>query len=148
MNIEYGELRMPDEPLTRNPLNGRFMKGHVPDNKGKPWQVWMSIEGRIRSSKGWKNLEHRKGRSPAAGKNKKAVIAVGDNGKWMYFPHARLAAERFGGSANNIRRCCRFNESRKVLIKGKKKMNTDHRYKAIRWYFECDDIWMTKIEGT
>ncbi len=79
------ELRVSDKPLQRNPLNGRFLKGHTPANKGKKWDEYMSRRAQRRSRKGWKNLElHRHRGGP--GRTEKPVIAVNDTGKFTFIP--------------------------------------------------------------
>ena len=35
--MSYGELTLPPVWTGRNRLTGRFLKGHVPANKGKKW---------------------------------------------------------------------------------------------------------------
>lgn len=55
------------------------------------------------------------------------------------------------GRHRNVGRCCRQNKSKKELRKPNGKpsgrVNTDHRYMGVRFYFESDDIWMKKIKG-
>lgn len=42
-----GELYIPPQRLTRNAVNGRFMKGHVPFNKGKNGvTTWICVKQR------------------------------------------------------------------------------------------------------
>lgn len=49
------------------------------------------------------------------------------------------------GPRENIGRCCRCNEERHVNKKTGK-VNTDHRYMGIRFYFDSDSEWMKKIK--
>ena len=155
--MNYGELRLPPERKPYNPTNGQFLKGHEPANKGKPWSKWMTKRGQRKARKGWKNLElHRpKQRPDTAGRCRKQVIAVMDDGSWLLFPYLGAAAIWLGeGNRENIGRCCRCNASRKVCKhdwrpnqpKGASRVNTDHKYQGIRWYFESDSIWTTKIK--
>ena len=138
------ELRLPDKPLQRNPLNGRFLKGHTPANKGKKWSEFMSKRGQRKAKKGWKNLVlYRADRSPEAGRKKKAVIAVNDTGKFLFFPSVSEAGSLLGISHDNISRCCRDNQARKQGRNGN--VNTNHKYKGIRFYFENDPVWTEKI---
>ena len=138
------ELRIPDKPLQRNPLNGRFLKGHTPANKGKKWSEYMSKRGQRKAKKGWKNLDlYRPKGSPSAGRKKKAVIAVNDTGKWLYFPSIAEAGRLMGIWSDNIARCCRLNQARKQGQNGN--VNTNHKYKGIRFYFESDPVWTEKI---
>lgn len=137
------ELRVPDKPLQRNPLNGRFLKGHTPANKGKKWDEYMSRRGQRRSRHaGCQNLElHRHRGGP--GRPDKPVIAVNDTGKWLYFPSVAEAGRLLGIRKENIWRCCRENECGTKNHKGK--VNTDHKYKGVRFYFESDQKWTEKI---
>ena len=62
---------------------------------------------------------------------------LGDAAKWV------------GGNRENVGRCCRCNQSRKRLKNPwghpSDKVNTDHKYMGIRFYFESDNVWTTKI---
>ena len=73
-----------------------------------------------------------------SGRPKKAVIAVMDNGEWKIFSYSVPAAEFVNGSRFNVVRCCRQNACHGI--------NTDHRYKGIRFYFDTDDNWITKLQ--
>lgn len=150
----YGELVLPTVWTGRNKITGRFLKGHVPANKGKKWSEFMSKRAQRRSAKGWKNLDLHRRRPDTAGRSPKQVVAVFDDGQFLVFPYIGEAAKWLGdGSRENIGRCCRENASRKVCKndwrkgqrKGASRVNTDHRYMGIRWYFESDDVWTTKI---
>ena len=58
-----------------NAINGRFLKGHVPHNKGKKWEEWMDMRKAKRVLRiGMKNL--RKGNPDIPGWNKKKVVSV------------------------------------------------------------------------
>ena len=145
--MAYGELYLPPEVPKRNAVTGRFMKGHVPANKGKKWSEYMSKRAQKRAAKGWKNLDkyRPKTRADNAGRSRKQVIAVMDDGSWKVFSYLGSAGAWVGGSRENVSRCCRCNAARH---KNKKTgaINTDHKYLGIRFYFEDDDIWTTKIE--
>jgi hypothetical protein len=69
-----------------------------------------------------------------------------DDGSWLVFSYIGAAAAWLGGVRENIGRCCRLNRSSVELSKPPGKVNTDHRYKGIRWYFENDNKWTTKIK--
>ena len=155
--MSYGELRLPPERKPYNPINGQFLKGHEPTNKGKPWSKWMTKRGQRRAKKGWVNIEKYRptSRPDTAGRCRKQVVAVMDDGQWLVFPFVGAAAVWLGGcNRENIGRCCRFNQSKKIckhdwrpgVMKGTSRVNTDHKYKGIRWYFETDNIWTTKIK--
>ena len=150
--MKYGELYLEPYRSYRNPVNGRFLKGHVPANKGKKWSEFMPKRSQRRCAKGWKNLElHRnKGGGPNAGRPKKPVIALTDEGDFLFFPYVDAAAKWCNGSRHNVARCCRLNQARQPLrnTHGKPtgKVNTDHKYMGIRFYFESDNVWTTKIQ--
>lgn len=153
----YGELTLPPVWTGINKQNGRFLKGHVPANKGKKWSDYMGKRAQERAAKGWKNLDqhrNKNGRPDTAGRCRKQVIAVMDDGRWFHFAYIGDAAKWVGGKRENIGRCCRMNGAKKVCkrdwrpgqAKGASRMNTDHRYMGIRFYFESDSQWTTKIQ--
>ena len=150
--MSYGELTLPPVWTGINRQTGRFMKGHVPANKGKKWSDYLGKRKQKRCARGWKKLEtHRPTHRPdTAGRCRKQVIAVTDEGLWHHFSYVGAAAEWCGGSRENVGRCCRLNQSKAQLRKpwGKPsgRVNTDHRYMGIRFYFEDDNIWTTKIK--
>lgn len=157
--MSYGELTLPPVRTGFNKQNGQFLKGHVPANKGKKWSDYMGKRAQKRAMKGWKNImSHRpKKRPDLAGRCRKQVIAVMDDGRWLLFPYVGAAAEWLGKcNSENIGRCCRCNQAKKVCkhnwrpgqTKGASRINTDHRYHGIRWYFESDNVWTTKIKTT
>ena len=158
------ELYIPPQkpkPKPYNPANGQFLKGNVPHNKGKKWDDYMPKRSQRRAAKGWKNIEiHRPTSRPdTAGRCRKAVVAITDDGKFHVFKDAPLAAEwlkRYTGEScnrENIGRCCRENASERECKhswrpgqkKGSSTINTDHRYKGVRWYFENDYTWYSKV---
>ena len=156
LNKDYGELRLSPTVTKVNPKNGRFMKGHVPANKGKKWSEFMSKRGQRRARNGWANLEKYRPtyRPDTAGRCRKKVVAVMDDGSWLVFSYIGAAAEWLGNcNRENIGRCCRLNQLRRMKkhswFSGKKTgdspINTDHRYKGIRWYYENDNAWTEKI---
>ena len=155
--MSYGELTLAPIWTGVNKQTGRFLKGHVPANKGKKWSDYMGKRAMKRAMKGWKNvISHRpKTRPDTAGRCRKQVVAVMDDGSWLVFPYVGAAAKWLGdGNRENIGRCCRCNESKKVCKhdwrpnqpKGASRVNTDHRYMGIRWYFESDNVWTEKIK--
>ena len=154
--MSYGELTLPPVWTGINKQNGQFLKGHEPHNKGKKWSEWMSKRGQRKVRKGWQNvLDHRpKSRPDTAGRCRKQVIAVMDDGRWFHFAYLGDAAKWVGGNRENVGRCCRCNQAKKVCKhdwrpgqpKGASRVNTDHKYMGIRWYFESDNVWTTKIK--
>lgn len=141
-----GSLYIPQDVTHINARTGRFLKGHEPKNKGKRWDEWMSKKAQRNSAKGWKNLDkHRPTTRPDnAGRCRKEVVAVHNNGKFHIFPHIGIAGEWIGGSRENVGRCCRSNAERHINRKTGK-INTNHQYKGVRFYFASDPIWVEKI---
>lgn len=147
--MSYGELTLPPVYTGVNKKTGRFLKGHVPANKGKKWSEWLGKRAQKRCAKGWKNLDlhrNKNGRPDTSGRCRKQVVAVLDDGRWLVFPYLGPAAEWVAGNRENVGRCCRLNQSKKVLKRKGGKVNTDHKYMGIRWYFESDNVWTTKIK--
>lgn len=141
------ELTLAPVRPQRNAVTGRFMKGHIPANKGRKWNEWASKRSQKKMQKGWVNLiTHRpKKRADTAGRCRKPIIAVREDGRFMFFKDSFVAGQWCGGRRENVNRCCRDNQQRKVNLKTGK-INTDHQYMGIRWYFESDTAnWQTKI---
>ena len=143
--MPYGELTLPPV-YTGRTSRGRYAKGNVPYNKGKTWAEYMPKRAQKRAMKGWKNLAKYRPKHLAetAGRSRRQVIAIDDDGRWTCFSYIGAAAQWIGGNRNNVGRCCRDNQSRRVIRGGK--TNTDHRYMGIRFYFEDDDAWHAKIK--
>ena len=158
------ELQLQPERPKYNKTNGRFLKGNEPHNKGKKWDDYMTEEGKKKSAKGWENLKkHRRNGNPEwAERKKKQCLSFTDEGKFIV--HSCIEAankwlERRTGERccpENIARCCRENHSQRVSkhdwSKGRPKgsgfVNTDHKYKGIRFYYETDfNIWKNKIKS-
>lgn len=141
----YGELYLEPEPQKLK-NSGRFQKGNIPFNKGKKWSEYVSKRSQKRMAKGWKNLElyRPKTRPDVAGRTKKPVIALFDNGEFVCYGSITGASIILGACRENIRRCCKDNQKRHINKKTGN-INTDHRHKGIRFYYEDDDIWMKKI---
>lgn len=141
--MSYGELNLGPsyQPDTK------FQKDNRPHNKGKKWSEWMSKRGQRNSRKGWQNIiKHRpRKRSEKAGRKKMPIIAVLNDGSWLLFSYSVMAARWCGGRRENVCRCCRDNQERRVNKKGE--VNTDHSYRGARFYYECDRIWLDKIKG-
>lgn len=149
------ELYLPAERPQRNPTNGQFLAGHKSLTKGIPRTKWMgkAKDQRLRkeAAKRFREQKHPEN----AGVPKRRVVMVTDKGKFFLFNSICDAAKAVGLEPGNIGRCCRQNAARKVKQRTwtkftKKeegnKVNTDHRYKGVRWYFEDDNIWTTKIK--
>lgn len=137
---------MPPVLTGRNAQTGRFMKGHVPANKCKKWDEYMSKRSQKRASKGWRNLDlhrNKNGRPDTAGRCRKAVIAVTDSGAWCHFDYLGDAARWIGGNRFNVGRCCRSNQ---LCRQTGKKVNTDHKYLGLRFYYAAEPVWEQKIK--
>ena len=145
------ELYLPAPPPTRNRRTGQFLKGAKPWNKGMRWDEMMPKSSQRQCAKGWKNLQkyRPKTRPDTAGRSKKQVVAVTDDGKFRIFDYIGDAAMWVGGGRENVGRCCRQNRSRRTLhdVEGNltDRVNTDHRYMGIRFYFCSDPIWWHKV---
>jgi hypothetical protein len=147
------ELTLPPERPQRDPTTGRFLPGSTPFNKGMKWDDYMDgrKQRKVRRIALENLAKHRpKKRPDTAGRCRRPVIAVMDDGTWHWFGAIVLAADWCGGSGPNIRRCIKDNLSGRILRKpwGKPtgKTNTDHKYMGVRWYYESDDLWTTKIK--
>jgi len=137
--MSYGELYLPPVWTGIDAKNGRFLKGHVPANKGKRWDEYMSKCSQRRSARGWKKLDlyRCKGGGGKGGRPKKPVVAVMDDGTFTVFSYTGRAAQCLGGCRHNVARCCRLNAMHGA--------NTDHRYKGLRLYYESDTVWINKV---
>lgn len=144
------ELKIGPERLNRNPLNGRFIKGYTPYNKGKKWSDFMSKRTQKKCLENLKKGRELSFRPQNSGRKKKKVVAVNDKGKFIVFSSIKDAGTLFNCNWANVKRCCKMNQDRTTLKDNKGKMtdrvNTDHRYKGVRFYFENDPIWMEKIK--
>lgn len=149
------ELYLPEKP-TRNTRTGRFLPGHEPHNKGvQGWQKTLPKRTKRRIAKGWANVSkyRPKNRPDNAGRCRKRVVAVTDEGKFRIFDYLGAAAVWVGGNRENVGRCCRLNMSKRVCKhdwrqgqpKGADRVNTDHKYKGIRFYFYDDPAWWDKV---
>lgn len=142
------ELTLPPPPPVRNRATGRFLPGSTPHNKGKRWDEYMTKRQQRKSAKGWKNvITHRpKHRPDTSGRCRKQVMAILDDGRSIRFAYLGDAAEWIGGNRENVGRCCRYNQANHINLKTGK-INTDHRYKGVRFYFLTDDNWWDKIDN-
>lgn len=99
------ELYIPIKRPNRDPTTGRFHKGSLPHNKGRKASEYMTPEGLANSIRmGRKNLKPNKN---LGGHNKKAVIAITDEGKVVgWFDSAEDAGRKIGVSGSAIRNVC------------------------------------------
>lgn len=99
------ELYIPIERPNRNLTTGRFLKGSIPHNKGRKASEYMTPEGLANSIRmGRKNLKPNKN---LGGHNKRAVIAITDEGKIVgWFESAEDAGRKIGVRGSAIRNVC------------------------------------------
>lgn len=96
------ELYIEPERRNRNAINGRFLKGNTPHNKGKKWDEWMDMRKAKRVKRiGLRNLH---GRSDIAGWNAEPVFALDDDGNTVaWFASSNDAERKTGICGRNIR---------------------------------------------
>ncbi len=80
------ELELQGERLRRDGATKRFQKGHVPHNTGKPWQKWLSPEGRKNSL----TTAFYKGHAPHNTKYDGCVVTRSDSGTTRMYKYIRL----------------------------------------------------------
>ena len=123
--MEYTDEGRP----ARNYQNGRFLKGHIPFNRGKKWADYMDLRKARRIKRiGMKNL---KGRMDIGGWNKRPVVAITSEGKYFYFESATSASSLTGLNRRNITRCCQGKSIRCGMF---------------RWFYFDDEQWIKYIE--
>lgn len=98
------ELYIPKERPQRNAVNGRYLKGVKPHNKGRKWSEWMSEEAQQRVRERLKFIG--RPRMDIGGWNKKSVIMIDKDGKEYYFESSVAAEKVTGVPCRNIRYCC------------------------------------------
>lgn len=126
--INMSELYIPIERPTRNLVNGRFLKGHTPHNKGKRWADYIAGIKRENMLRG---LElGRKGNPNIAGSNSKQVVAIKDGQLFAVYPSSNDAGRKTGVCSRNIRSCC----------SGKRKSAGGYQ-----WFLESDNQWLDLI---
>nr|DAQ28689.1 MAG TPA: PROTEIN/DNA Complex catalytic motif, Helix-turn-helix DNA [Caudoviricetes sp.] len=122
------ELYIPPERPTRNLVNGRFLKGHTPFNKGKKWSDYIDDRKRRKMLRG---LElGRKGNPNIAGSNAKQVVAIKDGQLFAIYSSSNDAGRKTGICSRNIRSCC----------SGKRKSAGGYQ-----WFWESGDKWLDLI---
>jgi hypothetical protein len=129
--IEMSELYIPIERPTRNLVNGRFLKGHTPHNKGKK----LKFHSRWSKRRCLKNLE--KGRSmphkTGGGTNKKAVVAIKDGKLVGRYDSVISAGEKLNITASHISDVCLKKKGHKTV-------------RGYKMYFESDNDWLAEID--
>ena len=124
------ELYLEPIRMTRNPVNGKFLKGHVPHNKGKKWSDYMDMRKAKRIKRiAKKNLKYNYN---IGGWNKKKVIGIKDGKIIGVFNSAHDAAKRLGLIRRNISHCCRGERN---------------HCGGIRWFFESEiNLWVKFLQ--
>ena len=137
------ELTFSPERPNRNLKTGRLMPGARPHNKGKRWDEYMSPRGQETAKIGWENLKCEHKRSPLSGKTPTPIIAIVRE-RPVFFPTIEAAARWIEGLPQSVHRCAHDNRARTVNRRNGS-INTDHRYKGVRFYYESDEQWTEKI---
>lgn len=124
------ELYIPPERPARNLVNGKFLRGSVPHNKGKRMK-YHSKKSKLRSLnnlvKG-RGLGHKTG----AGLNRKSVVAIKDGKLCGVFPSIQVAGEITDVNPASISRVCN-------------KKPCCHMAGGFQWFFENDNTWCDLI---
>ena len=96
------ELYIEKEVPKRNAVNGRFLRGHVPHNKGKRWIEWMDMRKAKKVIRiGMMNLH---GRNDIGGWNAVPIFAIDNHGNIVgWFASSNDAERKTGICARNIR---------------------------------------------
>ena len=128
LNLKMNELYIPPQRLNRNPINGRFLKGSIPHNKGKKWDDYIPSHKRESMIKGL--ALGRTGNPNIAGCNAKKVVAIKSGRLQGVFQSSNDAKRKTGICARNIRNCC----------SGKRKHAGGYQ-----WFWESDNSWCELI---
>lgn len=98
---KMNELYIPPERPTRNLITGKFLKGHIPHNKGKRWADYMDMRKAKRIKRiGVKNLVRN---YRISGWNAKPVVAIKDDKLVGIYPSASEAGRKAGICGRNIK---------------------------------------------
>ena len=130
-NIEMSELYIPPERFERNLVNGRFLKGCTPHNKGKR----MTYHSKWAKRRSIKNLSKGRGawHKTGAGMNKKSVVLIKDEKLCGVFPSIQMAGKMIGVAPSLISAICR-------KVRGK------HTANGYRCFFEDSNDWCNLIK--
>ncbi len=126
-----------EKPLPYNPLNGRFIRGHVPHNKGKKWPEYFDMRKAKRVLK-YLELGRIKGNSSLPGRNRKEIVGIKD-GKLIAFKSSIEAAKILKAkgirvNSRNIRSVC---HGKPELVQ-KKYHFIRRKAGGYEWYFASD----------
>ena len=125
------ELYIPPERPERNLVNGQFLKGSTPHNKGKrmtyhsKWTKRRSLQGLVKG----RGAHHKTG----AGMNKKSVVLIKDEKLCGVFPSIQMAGKMIGVAPSLISAICR-------KVRGK------HTANGYRCFFEDSNDWCNLIK--
>lgn len=122
------ELYIPPERLNRNPVNGQFLKGCIPHNKGKKWDDYLDNRKKEKMLKGL----HRYGNPNLAGCNAKKIVAIKEGRLFGVFQSSNDAERKTGICARNIRSCCSGNRKRAG---------------GYQWFWENDNGWCDLVSN-
>lgn len=123
------ELHIPPKRIYRNPINGQFLKGLTPHNKGKKWEDYMDMRKAKRIKRiAVANLKHNMN---IGGWNAKQIVAIKDNKLFAVYASSNDAERKTGVCARNIRSCCNYKRKRAG---------------GYQWFFENDNTWCELIE--
>ena len=102
---EYPELVLPPViDSSRNPINGRFIKGRPSFNKGRKWTEYMNEEQLKVAYARWEKNRTHAGNMNLGGWNKKPIIAMRGH-QYFVYDSSCDAGRRLGINARNIRYC-------------------------------------------
>lgn len=76
------ELKISPERKNRNPVNGQYVKGCIPFNKGKKWNEYMPKREQKRRLK---TLYRFNGKPPGSGRQPIKVVVVNGHGRYLFF---------------------------------------------------------------
>lgn len=122
------ELHIPHKRAYRNPINGRFLKGITPHNKGKKWADYIPEAKKNNMLKGL--TLGRCGYNKIGGINAKKVVAIKDGEIYAMYDSACDAERKLGICSRNIRSCC-----------AKKRAHAG----GLKWFLESDNEWIKLI---
>ncbi len=124
------ELYIPIERPARNLVNGRFLKGIAPHNKGKA----MNYHSKKSKRRSLNNLVKGRGawHKTGAGLNRKSVVAIKDGKLCGVFPSIQDAGNATGANPALISYICN-------------KKPGKHKACSFEWFFENDATWCDLI---
>jgi len=138
--MENYELHI-ETPPKRNYINGQFIKGHKPFNKGLPMKKWMDGRKRRRVLK-YLEIGRQLGNAKYMHKfNSKQVVSIDDNGQLKAFKNSRYAEEYYKAKGirinrRNINAVCHL---RKVRNNRNGKYYIRRKAGGFRWFF-ADEV--------